>query len=132
MGQSDWYGGKVQQVAMLREVDDGFRLVLTKMEMGKSTRFARSLGSRRMLQVSIPRDVANHRADELRAFFAQKFVLCGRVFVAFCVKGAKVFLMEIPEDYERAAGAPGDDKRITLMDFIAWHNPMDRNGLQVG
>ena len=132
MGQPDWYGGKVQQVAMLREADDGFHLVLTKMEMGKSTRFARSLGSRRMLQVSIPRDVVIHRADELRAFFGQKFVLCGRVFVAFCVKGARVFLMEIPEDYERVADAPGDDKRITLMEFVAWHNPMDRNGSQVG
>ncbi|KAM5539858.1 hypothetical protein V8D89_006361 [Ganoderma adspersum] len=131
MGQQDWYGGKIQQVATLQEEGDGFRLVLAKMEIGKSNRFARFMGSRRMLQVSIPYNVVSGRADELREFFAQKFVLCGRVYVAFCVKGTRVFLMETPEDYERAAFARGDGQRITLMDFLTWHNPMDRNCSQL-
>ncbi len=131
MGQQGWYGGKVHQAAMIQEADDGFHLALAQMQMGKSTRFARFLGSRRILLVSIPYYLVNSRAGELRAFFAQKFVLCGRVFVAFSVKGTKVFLMETPEDYERATVVSGDDQRITLMDFIAWHSPMDHNGSQV-
>ena len=132
MGQQGWYGGKIQQAATLEEDGDGFRLVLAKMEIGKSNRFARFLGSRRVLQVSIPHNVVNGRADELREFFGQRFVLCGRVFVAFCVRGTRVFLMETPEDHERAAFARGDGQRIALTDFIAWHNPVDRDRSQVG
>ncbi|PIL31169.1 RNA-dependent RNA polymerase [Ganoderma sinense ZZ0214-1] len=134
MGERNWYGGNVQQAAVLREEgnrDGGFRLVLAKMEMGKSNRFARFLGSRRMLQVSILHSIVSGRADELRAFFGRKFVLCGRVYVAFCVKGTRVFLMETPEDYERVAVASGDDRRITLMDFVVWHNPIELNSSQL-
>ena len=131
MDQPNWYGGRIQQVVRLEEANDGFRLTLAKMEMRKSCRTARFLGSRRMLQVSIPKEVANNRADDVRLFFTQKFVLCGRVFVSFLSKDKKIFLMEIPEDYERAARVRGDERRITLMDFIAWHNSMERNGQQV-
>ena len=132
MDQPNWYGGRIQQVVRLEEANEGsFRLVLAKMEMRKSCRAARFLGSRRMLQVSIPQNVVNNRGDDLRAFFKQKFILCGRVFVAFLPKDKKVFLMEIPEDYERGGRVPGDERRITLTDFIAWHNSMERNGAQV-
>ncbi|PIL31184.1 RNA-dependent RNA polymerase [Ganoderma sinense ZZ0214-1] len=131
MEQPNWYGGRIQQVVRLEEENNGsFRLVLAKMEMRKSCRTARFLGSRRMLQVSIPQNVVNNRGDDLRAFFTQKFILCGRVFVAFLPKDKKIFLMEIPEDYERGRRAPGDERRITLTDFIAWHNSMERNGTQ--
>ncbi|KAM5539861.1 hypothetical protein V8D89_006364, partial [Ganoderma adspersum] len=130
MEQPNWYGGRIQQVVRLEEAGDSFRFTLAKMEMRKSCRTARFLGSRRMLQVSIPQNVVNNRGDDLRAFFTQKFILCGRVFVAFLPKDKKVFLMEIPEDYERGGPVRGDERRITLMDFIAWHNAMERNGAQ--
>ena len=130
-GQADWYGGHIQQIARLEQTNGEFRLSLAKMEMRKSHRFSRFLHSRRLLQVSIPQKLVNGRAKELRAFFSQKFVLCGRVFVAFGAKDKKVFLMETPEDYERGTRVPGDKCRITLEDFVAWHNPMDRNGAQV-
>lgn len=121
----------MQQVARLEADGDSFRLVLTKMESRKSHRFARFLGSRRILQASISKELVNERGGDLRKFFTQKFVLCGRVFVAFGAKDSKVFLMETPEDYERTTKAPGDDKRITLEDFVAWHNPLEFNGRQV-
>ncbi|KAI1786799.1 RNA dependent RNA polymerase-domain-containing protein [Ganoderma leucocontextum] len=130
METPNWYGGRIQQVVRLEETGESFRLVLAKMEMRKSCRTARFLGSRRMIQVSIPHNVVNKRANELRAFFTQKFILCGRVFVAFLPKDKKIFLMEIPEDYERGARVPGDERRITLMEFITWHNSMERNGAQ--
>ncbi len=132
MEQPNWYGGRIQQVVRLEEEGSGsFRLVLAKMEMRKSCRTARFLGSRRMLQVSLPQNVVNNRADDLRAFFTQKFILCGRVFVVFVPKDKKIFLMEIPEDYERSARVRGDERRITLTDFVAWHNSIERNGMQV-
>ncbi|KAI0370069.1 hypothetical protein BV20DRAFT_1075995 [Pilatotrama ljubarskyi] len=126
----DWYGGKIQQVARLEEEHGSLLLVLAPMEMRKSNRFARFLGSRRILQVSIPREMRNTGGDDLRKFFTQKFVLCGRVFVAFGAKDGKVFLMETNEDYERAGRTPGDNQRMSLEEFVAWHNPMDKNGKQ--
>ncbi|TBU58167.1 RNA dependent RNA polymerase-domain-containing protein [Dichomitus squalens] len=126
----NWYGGQIQQIARLESDGESFRLTLAKMEMRKSYRFARFLHSRRIIQVSIPQSIVNNRAQDLRAFFTQKFVLCGRVFVAFDAKDKKMFLMEIPEQYERDARVPGDEHRISLEDFVAWHNPMHRNGQQ--
>ena len=38
--------------------------------------------------------------------------------------------MEIPEDYERSARVPGDDKRKRLEEFVAWH-PLESNANQV-
>ncbi|KAI0673977.1 RNA dependent RNA polymerase-domain-containing protein [Trametes maxima] len=126
----DWYGGKVQQVARLEETDGKMHLVLAAMEMRKSCRFARYLGSRRMIQVSIPQEMRTQHGGDLTQFFLQKFLLCGRVFVAFGAKDGKVFLMETKEDYERGGHAPGDEQRISLEEFVAWHNPMDLNGKQ--
>ncbi|KAI8980566.1 RNA dependent RNA polymerase-domain-containing protein [Trametes punicea] len=125
-----WYGGKIQQIARLDEAEGTLRLVLALMEMSRSTRFARFLGSRRILQISIPQAMRAGRADELKHFMTQKFVLCGRVFVAFAAKEDKVFLMETNEDYERGPQVPGDEQRMSLENFIAWHNPMDKNGKQ--
>ena len=132
MDRTNWYGGKIQQIARLEVAGDGsFRLALCRMESRKSHRFARFLGSRRMLQISIQRLLVNNRGDDLRAFFKQKFVLCGRIFVAFGAKDNKVFLMETPEDYERTMRVPGDESRISLNDFVAWHNPLELNSEQV-
>ncbi|RDX50511.1 hypothetical protein OH76DRAFT_1348782 [Lentinus brumalis] len=124
MEKSNWYGGQVQQVARLEQTDGSFRLVLAKMEMRKSHRFARFLGSRRLLQISVPATLMFERGDALREFFRQRFILCGRVFVVLGAKDSKAFLMEIPEDYERSCHVPGDEQRMSLEDFIDWHNPL--------
>ncbi|RPD82709.1 hypothetical protein L226DRAFT_35401 [Lentinus tigrinus ALCF2SS1-7] len=128
--QANWYGGHIQQVARLEQTDNSFRLVLAKMEMRKSHRFARFLGSRRLLQISVPVTMMYERPDALRDFFRQRFVLCGRVFVVLGAKDNKAFLMEVPEEYERGCGVPGDEQRMSLEDFINWHNPLQRNGDQ--
>ncbi|KAI0701242.1 RNA dependent RNA polymerase-domain-containing protein [Cerioporus squamosus] len=124
MEKANWYGGQIQQVARLEHTDGAFRLVLAKMEMRKSHRFARFLGSRRLLQISVPVTLMYERGDALRDFFRQRFVLCGRVFVVLGAKDNKAFLMEIPEEYERCCRVPGDEQRIPLEDFIDWHNPL--------
>jgi RNA-dependent RNA polymerase len=68
----------------------------------------------------------------VKQFLNQKFVLCGRVFVALKSKEGKVYLVEVREDYERQAQLKeGDNKRKTFWEIINWHNPMDRNKKQV-
>ncbi|KAH9923183.1 RNA dependent RNA polymerase-domain-containing protein [Epithele typhae] len=126
----NWYGGKVQQIARLHEQDGTFNLVLGRMQSRKSYRFARFLYSRRLLQVSIPKDLVLSRGAELRQFFLRKFVICGRVFAACGSKDNKVFLMETPEDYERVGNQLCDKDRITVEDFVSWHNPLELNGKQ--
>ena len=138
-GKSKWYGGQIQQVARIAPVDKGsdnscgFQLALEPLEQRKSNRFARILGSRRMLQVRVPKDLAHGESSErLRRFMAQKFVLCGRVFVPFHAKEGKVYLMETDEDYERLGDMrEGDQYRMSLAAFVSWHNPLDLNHKQV-
>ena len=132
-GDPSWYGGKIRQIASVVETEDGFAIRLRAMMKRKSNRFARYLGSRRMLQVKLPEDkVMRWRSDDVRIFMQNKFVLCGRIFVPFAAKDGKVFLMETNEDYERAGDGPSDRGRITVEDFVRWHNPMELNSKQVG
>ena len=132
-GDPSWYGGKIRQIASVVETDDGFAIRLRAMMKRKSNRFARFLGSRRMLQVKLPEDkVMRRRPDDVRKFMQNKFVLCGRIFVPFAAKDGKVFLMETNEDYERAGDGPSDRGRISVEDFVRWHNPMELTSKQVG
>lgn len=99
--------------------------------MTRSHRFARFLGSRRLLQIKIagkPRDLSPERQ-----FLEQKFVLCGRVFIPFSTKDSKVYLMESNADYDirKPLLSQGDQFRRSLEEFVAWQNPMELNSNQV-
>lgn len=55
--EEDWYGGQIQQIARLAKGENGaYQIQLEPMEKRRSYRFARYLGSRRMLQLKIPDD----------------------------------------------------------------------------
>ena len=60
-----------------------------------------------MLQIKLPEKTLYDQKEmnELKDLFAHKFVLCGRVFVAFVVKDQKVYLVETDEDFECVADA---------------------------
>jgi len=88
-----------------------------------------------MFRLSIPSGV---RKDRLHSFLAQKFVLCGRVFVALRPKESKggkawkVYLIEVNENVDRSPKkSEGDHRRLTLQDFVRWHNPIELNRKQV-
>ncbi len=138
MGESKWYGGRIQQIVHLVKVSNNdkeksvrYELKLGRMQMGRSHRFARFLGSRRILQIKLPKDYSTDWAL-MKKYFLQKFVLCGRVYVPFSVKDGKLYSMEINEDYERAVQVgEGDHYRLSLDEFVRWHNPMDLNAKQV-
>lgn len=102
------------------------------MQMTRSHRFARFLGSRRLLQIKIVGKESVRDVLQERRFFEQQFVLCGRVFVPFSTKDAKVYLMEIDADHDgrKPLCSQGDQYRQSLADCVAWHNPMELNSSQ--
>ena len=88
-----------------------------------------------MIRLTIPPGV--HK-DRLRRLLAQKFVLCGRVFVALRPKESKggkawkVYLIEVNENVDRYPKlSEGDHRRLTLREFVRWHNPIELNAKQV-
>ncbi|KAL6307807.1 RNA dependent RNA polymerase-domain-containing protein [Sparassis latifolia] len=129
--KTNWYGGKLQQVASLVKTGDGraaiYILKLEKIRMRKSTRFARFLGSRRVLQVNIPSSLKYADLPFIRKFMCQQFIVCGRIYVPFCSKEGKVYMMEINQDYERTRNTDGDQYRISLSAFLRWHNDLALN-----
>ena len=132
----DWYGGRISQRARVVEESGRFKIVLdTPVYHQNTSRFARFLGSRRMIRLSIPPSV---RKDRLCGLLAQKFVLCGRVFVALRPKESKggkawkVYLVEVNENVDRYPKvSEGDHRRFTLQEFVKWHNPVELNRKQV-
>ena len=131
----DWYGGRITQSARLVEEYGQFKVYLDTPTYGKNPpRFARFLGSRRMLRLSIPPRVDK---DRLRNLLARKFVLCGRVFIALRPKEGKggqawkVYLIEVNENVDRRPkDSEGDHRRLTLREFVRWHNPIELNDKQ--
>ncbi|KAI0789485.1 RNA dependent RNA polymerase-domain-containing protein [Abortiporus biennis] len=126
---TNWYGGRLQQRARVTiptdaSPDTPFRLTLEKIEMKKSHFFGRKLGSRHLLQFKLL-----DKVEDATDFMSQKFVLCGRIFVAFGIKDGTVHLIETNENYGRKSSvAQGDHYRMAFMDFINWFNPMHLNG----
>ena len=88
-----------------------------------------------MLRLTISPSI---RKDRLRGFLEKKFVLCGRVFLALRQRDAKsgsslkVYLIEVNENVDRHPNeSEGDHRRLTLREFIRWHNPLELNNKQV-
>ena len=88
-----------------------------------------------MIRLAVPESI---RKDRLSDFLAQRFVLCGRVFVALRPRESKggnawkVYLIEVSENVDRRPKASeGDHRRLTLREFVRWHNPVELNRKQV-
>ena len=81
-----------------------------------------------MLSLNLPKNWAGNDAEQL---MKNKFVLCGRVFIPFCIKDTGAYLMEINEDLDRFPSESTDKDRISLQTLIEWHNPLHLNGKQV-
>ncbi|KAG1747654.1 RNA dependent RNA polymerase-domain-containing protein [Suillus lakei] len=132
-GKDNWYGGKIQQVARVVKAGTSFKFELEKPEIRRSHRFARFLGSRRILQVRVPDNLTYDKVGSaLREFLtSSKFVLCGRVFVPFHAKEGSLYLFETNENIDRQTKfGDGDSHRLTLYQFVEWHNPLKLNSKQ--
>lgn len=130
-GKENWYGGKIQQVAHIVRAGSSFKLELEKPEIRRSYRFSRFLGSRRVLQIRVPASLT-YDTKVLKFLESNKFVLCGRVFVPFHAKEGSVYLFETNENIDRQTNpGDGDGHRLTLYEFVQWHNPLMLNLKQV-
>lgn len=130
--EKNWYGGKIQQILeLVMSKQDGWTLKLLDMRKGRSHRFARYLGSRRILLLKLPK-LYSEQMESLKHWLEQQFVLCGRKFVPFAVKDKKVYLCEVDEDFERVSKyEEGDQHRMSLRVLVDWHNPLALNDKQV-
>lgn len=139
MGDSDWHGGQVQQLAKLVRADKSgtgsntvFKVELQPFEKRRSHRFARFAGSRRILQLRVSDKLLMEVREQVKQFLCQQFILLGRVYVPFHCKDGSVYMVEIDQDYEREAMAwCSDNFRHSFVDFMQWHNPMELNSRQV-
>ncbi|KDQ17068.1 hypothetical protein BOTBODRAFT_30455 [Botryobasidium botryosum FD-172 SS1] len=143
--ESGWFGGKVQQRARIfirdappsssysaGSIADRFAIKLEPQEKGRSTRFGRFFGSRRLIQLTIHKDIMDRHLEALVQYMTHGFVINGRVFRAFFAKENHAYLTETTEEYERTPVAEeGDDMRISLLDFIDWFAPLYRNNRQL-
>ncbi len=133
-GETHWYGGRIQQIGHLIQINKkDFKVELQPLEMRKSTRFTRFLGSRRVLQLRVSDNLLMKAETEVREFLARKFVLCGRVFVPWVPKEGSLYLVEGNENYERTGHQKwcGDQYRLSYPAILEWHNPALLNSKQV-
>ena len=134
-GVGNWYGGKIQQTALLQKSRDGMSFViqLEKLEnQYRSHRLGRHLSSRRILHVRFPKELLMKESAALREYFHAKFVICGRVFMPFRTRKNHVFMVETSENYHRKFDPScGDDLRLSFQDFVQQHNPLELNKEQV-
>jgi RNA-dependent RNA polymerase len=138
-GVEKWYGGRVQQVARLELAhSEGpptdpkrrqFEIRLEKLESGRSYKIARVLGSRRMLQVRVSKDL---KGEDVVEYLKHDFVICGRVFRAFHTKEHTVYMVETDDTtFRRSNHDQGDQHRIGFNEFIEGFNPLMLNYDQV-
>lgn len=132
-GRPNWYGGQVQQVARVDATSGEWRIIIEPMEQRSSCEFSRFLTSKGLLQVRVPEKLMYGEASiKAREFFSQKFILCGRCFMAFSAKEGKVYMMETNEDFERQSNDRyGDGMRMSFASFVEWFNPLHLNSDQV-
>ncbi|OCH92984.1 hypothetical protein OBBRIDRAFT_863326 [Obba rivulosa] len=133
-GLPKWNGGRIQQIVRIVEEERGkLKLVLDKMEMRKSCRFARELGSSRILQVSIPDKLLRRKEtrDRIRELLYREAVICGRIFASMFSRDGKVFMMEVARlDPDGGRRTSGHSRLNSVQAFVQWHNPLDLNGQQ--
>ncbi|TFK18698.1 hypothetical protein FA15DRAFT_649270 [Coprinopsis marcescibilis] len=139
-GDPNWHGGQIQQLARLvkrcprtsQPMGPKYKILLEPMEKRRSHRFARYLGSRRILQVRINDDLVMKEKADVVAFLSRKFVLFGRMFVPFHSKDESVYMVETNEDFGGRVPRDwcADRQRLSFVEFLEWHNPLEHNGMQ--
>ncbi|QRV80332.1 feruloyl esterase B [Ceratobasidium sp. AG-Ba] len=131
-GDGGYFGGKIDQIVRLTLERDKFKFTILPPAKSKSFRFRRFTGSRRLLEVRFSTQADQHnriKSMDVFDFFTKKaIVINGRVFRAFYAREKAVHLVETNEEQFRPADPLfGDDHRMSLTDFIQWHNPVYAN-----
>ena len=132
---SEWFGGQVQQsLGLFYTKSEGFTLKMEPLEMRRSNRLTRFMGSRRVIQVRVRVTDAERREceDDMLDFLCHPFVVGGRIFMPAPPKDGSLYMIEINQDLDREPGIwCADQHRLSYSKFLRWHNPMDLNLDQV-
>ncbi|CAE6452141.1 unnamed protein product [Rhizoctonia solani] len=131
--QGTYFGGKIDQVLRLSVHTSGrFEFRLQPPAVSTSSRFRRYLGSRRLIEVRFSEKEPGLRPQAFREYMiANALVINGRVFRAFYARKNTVYLVETNEALDRQDDElVGDQFRLSLRDFIEWHNPLYANPYQ--
>ncbi|KAF8163532.1 RNA dependent RNA polymerase-domain-containing protein [Crassisporium funariophilum] len=127
-----WYGGKVEFRGKLQQIDGNsksYKLQLDSCTLGPSSRNTRRFGSWSFLRVKIPLPIFHQENNNLESFFKQTFVIWGEVFRACYAKERNVFFFRTNEIFPMTGPLiPG---RLSLEEFIMWHNPLEHNRYQL-
>ncbi|CAK5280827.1 unnamed protein product [Mycena citricolor] len=130
--KENYYGGQIRYGVRLRGKEGKYKLRLEKPTKGRSFRFARVLGSASVLHVSLPDKLVQNEPEQLAAFFSQRFILNGRVFIAIPPKDTNsIYLIETEQGWERSSLKYfGDQRRVSFDSFLKTHNPPALNSNQ--
>ncbi|KAG8736101.1 hypothetical protein FRC12_017776 [Ceratobasidium sp. 428] len=131
-GDGGYFGGKIDQIVRL-EIEGGkFKFIMQPPKKDKSYRFRRFAGSRRLCDVRFSEEVGKRSKDIINFFAREAIVINGRIFRAYYAQKTTVHLIETNEtNYRPADPLFGDEYRLSLKDFIEWHNPLYANPKQV-
>jgi RNA-dependent RNA polymerase len=134
----DWHGGKVIFRGILREIDSSdnqpaYSVFLLPPELGSSCRFARRFGSSAILRIKVSSVLLLKKNNRVVEYFLHPFILSGRVFRAFFAKDNTVFLVQTNETVDglKISSSMKLDGRLSLPEFLQWHNPFEVNQNQV-
>ncbi|EJU04097.1 hypothetical protein DACRYDRAFT_14289 [Dacryopinax primogenitus] len=124
---SDVFHGKIRFGISVTWTGRDTQLKLDPLEIDRFTRLTRRFGSRRLIRM---KNVSSYPPNEfMKNFFLQKFVFMGRVYRSFFVKENTVFLIETNETH---CGTKARDRfRLSLWEFVNWHNPLYCNQQQI-
>jgi RNA-dependent RNA polymerase len=135
--QGSWFGGKIKMRAQIKA-----KLVkkstwmpyvsLQQCEVGTSCRFSRAFGSLSFLYVSISSSARKVSPLQLIAFLKIPFVLWGAVFRVFYASRDGATFFRTDEAYvNRKIQSGFYPSRLSLVQFLSWHNPLELNKDQV-
>jgi len=125
-----WYGGKVQFQGKLKALEgpsNEYRITLDTCSIGPSSRFTRRFGSWSFLRVKVPKKVFFAGNENLIAYLKRPFVIWGQIYRACYAKDQNVFFYQTNELFPTGL----DPGRLSLLDFLDWHNPLEPNSDQV-
>lgn len=131
-GVADYYGGRIQQSVHMIKRDGKIMFELQPLEMSRSTRIARDLGSSRIIALKVAEDLIRYQENTVRQLVSGKFVFCGRVFIATPPKDKTLYLIETNSTEFRASYEYcGDHFRPSFDEVVLRYNPLHLNYNQV-
>ncbi|KAJ7590902.1 RNA dependent RNA polymerase-domain-containing protein [Mycena floridula] len=130
-----FFGGKVVFRASLTRLEDGkFAVKLKQAERGPSSRFTRRFGSLSFLRISLSRKLQKEDGKSVVLPLLQRpFILLGQVFRAFFADGQTVFFFRTNEKVDATGRLTTQrvPERLSLFEFLNWHNPLEHNSKQL-